>query len=362
MANCCEYSPCEELNTIRFMKDLVNATPVRDCFTISAGTSADTCCDGTDADNYVPRYSMLTGGIFANVRSTNDANPNLDKNGFTYAEPTVINGCCTGDTQENEALMKSQVGFEYTIPEGNRCDITTPPSDYCNPTFTVTETQTYTRHRFICNMTDGGVVETTQPSVSPKTIPHPGTLTPSFAYSGGTDGNHGNRSWSVTYTPYTVSGLTKVDDSACISSISSKTTVNFDGYGFGFTVTCPDIVPCEGGVYTIVEVSGVKCQNDLKLDIEYTNIEDLSTSTWEFGNDPVKIEIPQNNSGKAKGFIKITPTVNGIEESGNTVNCEFERQQCGWTPSFLSASSCSVLTIEGWTWENPNRNEKEHKY
>lgn len=353
MANCCDYSPCEELNTIKFMKDLVNATLVRDCFTISAGTSADTCCDSTDADNYVPTYSQLTGRTFAPLRSTDNDNPNLDINGFIYAEPTVINGCCTGDTQENEALMKSQVWFEYTEPSGNTCVITDEPSS-CDPTFVVKETQGYTRHRLTCNVESGVIDETTQPIF--KWVEHKDTLTKEFT-SGGTGGN---RSWSVTYIPYTVSGLTKVDNSICISGKSSSATVELDGYEFGFTFTCPPpIVPCEGGEYTI-KVSGVTCENDLRLDIE-TEIEDLSASTWTWTDNPeITITIPQNNSGKTEGKIKITPTVNGIVESGNTVNCEFRREQCGWTPSFSSASSCSVLTIEKWTWNREN--EEEHKY
>lgn len=355
MANCCDYSPCEELNTIKFMKDLVNATLVRDCFTISAGTSADTCCDGTDADNYVPTYSQLTGRTFAPLRSTDNDNPNLDINGFTYAEPTVINGCCTGDTKENEALMKSQVWFEYTEPSGNTCVITDEPSA-CSPSFTVTETQGYTRHRLTCNVESGVIDETTQPIT--KTVRHSSELTKKIT-SGGTDGN---RSWSVTYIPYTVSGLTKVDNSSCISGKSSSATVELDGYEFGFTFTCPPaIVPCEGGVYTI-KVSGVTCQNDLSLKI-VTDIEEHSENIWTWTDNPeIPITIPQNNNGKTGGTISIIPTVNGIEESGNTVNCEFERQQCGWTPTFLSASSCSVLTIEEWTWENSDRKQKEHKY
>lgn len=351
MANCCNYSPCEGLNTIQFMKDLVNATQVKNCVTIRPGTTAATCCDGTDIEsNYIPRYSQLTGGTFAPVRSTNNANPNLDKNGFTYEVPTVIDGCCTGDTQANEALMKSQVGFEYTIPAGNRCDITSQPSDYCNPTFTVTETQTYTRHRFICNGTDGGVVETTQPSVSPKTVLHQGTLTKNYNYDG-------NQSWTVTYDDYRVTGETIVNDnSSCVPSITSETTVTFGGYSFSFTFDCPNSVPCDGDDYTIT-VNGTKCNNDLSLEIICIDIEGYSTPIeWHHGDENVTISIPRNEGGKTSGTIRIIPTVNGDTDSSWEINCPFDRQLCEWSPSHSNDGECGPF-LTAWVWDEPNEHE-----
>ncbi len=350
MANCCEYSLCEGLATIGFMRSLI-PNEMNSCIEVSAGTIVSTCCGNVSESDYVPKYSELTGGTFAQVRSTNDDNPNLDKNGFTYVAPTVINGCCTGEAQENEALMKSQVGFEYTVPAGNMCVVTSQPLDYCNPTFTVTEIQSYTMHRFICNGTDGGVIEATQPIVKTVEVEHQGTLTKKYNYDG-------NQSWTVTYDDYRVTGETIVNDnSSCVSSISSETTVTFSGYGFSFTFDCPNSVPCDGGNYTIT-VNGTKCENDLSLEIICTNIEGYSTPIeWHHGDENVTISIPHNNEGKTGGAIKVIPTVSGETNVSWEVECPFTRSLCEWSPSYVTSDDCSIYNTFDWVWDGPNTTE-----
>lgn len=335
MANCCNYEPCEGLVTVGFMKLMVNATPVSNCTSVSIGTTATSCCDGTtNGDNYIPKYSEITGGTFAPIREIG-SNPSSDKNGFTYVLPTFVNSnCCTVDVNQ-EALTKRHITFEYTWAEENDLQLTSNP-EHCDPSYEVTETRTFTRHTIACNGSNGTPIEVNTSSID-TTVTHTGTLTRNITRNGD--------NWTVSFATDTVYGETV----AQCNRVETYSTVDLDSYTFGISLDCPSSsIPCEGGSFTLARIEGTECSSDLSLSVTCDN-DDVTTT---INDSSITIDVPQNNTGYDTCKVIITPTVWG--ETQGSIECTFNRERCGgWSPS-VTANTCNVFDATiSWSSQDP---------
>ena len=338
MANCCDYKSCEGLVTIGFMKNLVNATPVSGCVTISAGTTADTCCDETtNGDNYVPTYHELSANTFTTARRSTPTNPSNDKNGFTYTVPTFSGSDCCEVSIDKEALMVSGITFGYTVAEDNVLVITANPTT-CDTTYGWRETKVYSRHTL--GLTCSGETSTET------------TATTSYTYTDSltrqvTDVS--DRSWNVSFVPNTITGKTV----ASCNSVSSSTTVELNGYSFGITINCPSSsVPCEATSYNMITVDQLQCAEDLSLVISSDDIPNFQEITWDGSQGTgastvIPVEIPRNSNNKSSGTITITPTVWDVPKQ--PIECVISRTICStnWDAT-INCKNCSVFnsTVE----------------
>jgi len=347
MANCCDYSLCEGLATIGFMRSLI-PNEMNSCVKVSAGTIVSTCCGNVSESNYVPKYSQLTGGTFAQVRSINDANPSLDENGFTYVAPTVINGCCTGDTQENEALMKSQVGFEYT--SAVTCShINLIKPTYCNLNYGLTVRKEWDRHRYECDANSSGNIKHSVTPVIDESEQISSSLTRTIKEVSSGDRHE-----------YTFSfNSVKVDSvitAPCSDSKSASTPFSAETYTRGFSLICPGLVPCEGGEYTIATIDKMECDGEISLEIT-CNIEGTPETYTLVGSSSstgeTKITIGKNNDKRTSGSISVKATVWGQEFN---YSCPFDRSLCEWSPVIIKSTDCSIFT-NNWEWKGPNEHE-----
>ena len=175
MANCCDYSLCEGLATIGFMRSLIPSV-MSSCVTVKNGRTATTCCGNMSEANYIPKYSeIIDGNTFAPLRVT-ASTPSDDVNGFTYVTPTLVTtNCCTGDTLANEALMKSQLGFEYTSPVSCSFINKIEPMP-CDLTYKATVLKQWERHRYECDANSSGYIKHTVTPVTNTSEQRSGTL------------------------------------------------------------------------------------------------------------------------------------------------------------------------------------------
>lgn len=343
MANCCnDYTSCQALASIEYMKELVSATPLSDsCIEIQTPSSVSSCCDDVESIHYVPTYSELSGSTYAPLRSLNDSNPTEDVNGFIFTEPTLDNndGCCEISLGE-KSLTKSEVSFGYTSAITNTMEITTPPSA-CNLNYVVTETRGYERHTLTCDENDNISDSVSTTSI---TIEHKGELDRNVNQVDRTN------NYEISFIPRTESGETI---SQCGDSVSSITAVTLESYTVGFSFDGINVeVPCEGGTYTAATISALTCDEDMSL-VVTLDIGDGNDRTYEVSgsteNDvDVEIQIDRNDNGYTSGHISITPIVWG--KSGKTVSDTFIRQTCAWSPIISKSSNCCPLVYEE-DWE-----------
>lgn len=358
MANCCEYSLCEGLATIGFMRTLI-PSEMSSCVSVSNGRTATTCCGNMSEANYVPKYSEITGHTFAPLRST-ASDPTNDVNGFTYTTPTLITTtCCTGDTLANEALMKSQLGFEYTSAISNSHESIKQPT-HCDFTYGLTVKKEWDRHRYECDANSSGNIKHSVTPVIDESEQISSSLTRTITEVSSGDRHEYTFSFnSVTVTSETIVTGTSTNpvSVSCGGKVTASTEFSLEPYTVGFSLTCPGDVPCDGGTYTIATIDQLECSDDISLAIE-CNIEGtpetytLNGSTSQSVTQ--EITIGRNNDGRTSGSISVTATT--ADGSTHTYSCTFNRRLCEWSPSYSQASDCSIYTFD-WTWNEPNETE-----
>ena len=364
MANCCDYSLCEGLATIDFMRSLI-PNEMNSCIEVSAGTIVSTCCGNVSESNYVPKYSEITGHTFAPLRVT-ASTPSNDVNGFTYVTPTLVpTDCCTGDTLENESLMKSQLGFEYTSAVTcSHIELTEPT--YCDLNYKLTVNKEWDRHRYECDENSSGNISHTINSVTDSAETRSGTLISGVTEvtEGGSDNIH---EYKFSFKSVTVTSETTAH---CSETKTASTTFSLDDYTVSFSLNCPDSkVPCSGGTYknvVVIEESG-KCDGDIVLGVKYY-IDSLDEPTSAFTLSNLSdntlsgdMEVPLNDVSLSGGVISVDVSI-GNSAITETFSCEFERELCGWSPTYSKTKTCSVLSIDDWSWNHPDRKEHQHDY
>lgn len=348
MANCCEYSLCEGLATIGFMRTLI-PNVMSSCVTVKNGRTATTCCGDMSEADYIPKYSeIIDGNTFAPLRVT-ASTPSNDVNGFTYVTPTLVTtNCCTSDTLANEALMKSQLGFEYTSAVTcSHIDVTNPT--HCSLEYGLTVRKEWDRHRYECDANSSGNIKHTTNRVTDTSDTRSGSLIRTI-----TEGGSGNRhEYTFNFNSVTVTSETTAQ---CSENISASTTFSAETYTKGFSLICPDVVPCAGGTYTIATIDQMECDGEISLEIT-CNIEDTPETYTLVGSSgstgETKITIGRNNDGRTSGSVSVKATVWGQEFN---YSCTFSRNLCEWSPTVGTAEDCSVFTIP-WQWTEPNEHE-----
>lgn len=342
MANCCnDYSLCDGLTTIDFMRSLI-PNEVSSCVTVGNGRTATTCCGNISEGDYAPKYSELTGGTFAPIRVIADT-PSDDVNGFTYSTPTLVQtNCCTGDTLENIALKKSQLGFEYTSPVSCSFINKIEPAP-CDLTYKATVLKQWERHRYECDANSSGNIKHTVTAVSAESGSYSGTLSSEIEEIISGD----KYNYRFTFSSVTVSAETKVNNinPQCASVVSASTSFSLSPYTKGFSLICPGVVPCEGGEYTIATIDQMECNGEITLEIT-CDIEDtpeVYTLVGSSGSSVSQlITIGENTNSKTGGTITVKANVHG---SVYTHSCPFERETCQPTPptpTVLSSEGCSI--------------------
>ena len=358
MANCCDYSLCEGLATIGFMRSLI-PSEMSSCVPVSAGTTASTCCGNMSEDNYIPKYSEISGGTFANLRVT-ASTPSNDVNGFTYVTPTpVTTNCCTGDTLANEALMKSQLGFEYTSAVTcSHINVTNPT--HCSLNYGLTVKKEWDRHRYECDANSSGNIKHTTTRVTDDTSDtRSGCLDRTV-----TEGGSGNRhEYTFSFNSVTISSETTAQ---CSEEITASTTFSASTYTKGFSLICPGIVPCEGGEYTIATIDQMECDGEISLEIT-CNIEGTPETYTLIGSSgstgETKITIGENHDGRTGGTISVKATVWGYRDCSNVYHefnysCPFDRDKCEIGPEIQG--ECGELWNVEECWKDQSSGIKEY--
>ena len=343
MANCCDYSLCEGLATIGFMRSLIPSV-MSSCVTVKNGRTATTCCGNMSEANYIPKYSeIIDGNTFAPLRVT-ASTPSDDVNGFTYVTPTLVTtNCCTGDTLANIALKKSQLGFEYTSPLSCSFINKIEPMP-CDLTYKATVLKQWERHRYECDANSSGNIKHTVTTVSAESETYSGTLDSKIEEIISGD----KYNYRFTFSSVTVSAETKVNNvnPQCASAVSASTSFSAESYTEGFSLICPGVVPCSGiSGYTIATIDKLKCNGEITLEIT-CDIEDtpevytLVGSSGSSVSQPITIE--KNNNNRSGGTITVRANVCG---NVYTHSCPFERETCQPTPptpTVLSGEGCSI--------------------
>lgn len=348
MANCCDYSLCEGLATIGFMRSLIPSV-MSSCVTVKNGRSATTCCGNTTEADYIPKYSEITSHTFAPLRAT-ASTPSNDVNGFTYVTPTLVTtDCCTGDTLANEALMKSQLGFEYTSAVTcSHINIIEPT--YCNLNYGLTVRKEWDRHRYECDANSSGNIKHTTNGVIDTSETPSGRLSRTITSNG--------NNYTFSFGSFTVTSETTAQ---CSERKSASTTFDLSPYTVGFSLICPSQVSCEGGEYTIATIDKLKCDDDISLEIT-CDIEG-STETYILNGSTtsassLEINIGRNDIGITAGTISVSARIGGNREGSftDTASCTFQRRLCEWSPSYGTSDDCSIYTLD-WVWDGPNVTE-----
>lgn len=348
MANCCDYSLCEGLATIGFMRSLIPSV-MSSCVSVNNGRTATTCCGNMTEANYIPKYSEITGHTFAPLRVT-ASTPSNDVNGFTYVTPTLVTtDCCTGDTLANEALMKSQLGFEYTSAVTcSHINVTNPT--HCSLGYGLTVKKEWDRHRYECDANSSGNIKHTTNRVTDTSDTRSGSLSRTIT------SNENN--YTFSFGSFTVTSETTAQ---CSERKSASTTFNLNPYTVGFSLICPSQVPCEGGKYTIATIDKLECDDDISLEIT-CDIEG-STETYILNGSTtstssLEINIGRNDIGRTSGTISVSATIGGNREGSftDTASCTFSRSLCEWSPVIIDSTDCSIFTYD-WKWNEPGEHE-----
>ncbi len=288
MANCCDNNTCEELVTYGYLKKLSS-----DAFAIPIGKK----------EGDAPKYSDFSGTTSViPKRSTDAQNADNDVDGFTYPSSlSLIDSKCSVNASEL-ALYKAQIGYEWTTkkaePNGGKT------ATYCDLTYVQDTKTTWTRNRRSCNGGDDineTVVE---------------TITANTSDSG---------EWTRTVT--TSKTNTHMDFEVSFQNGSGLNT-----YKYGFDVTCPSSIGCEGGTCTVKISGSSHCASDLSVAVASSNIENYNGETFTTSdsdatlNKTITITVPKNDGDKTSGSFTVTPTVWGTTYGAMTFT--FNRGIC----------------------------------
>lgn len=372
---CCSGVTCNGLLTVGYMENMIPSTH---CFRMKrGGTSYNGCCGEVSSSFTVVNYDQASGATYAELRYTNNSDPNDDTSGFIFNldERNTANQCCQ-TILKNTILKRSEAFFEYTIAKNNEFTAITEPK-ICDTSYSVDELKTYDRHSVYCD--GNGTTDTTDPiSV---------TDTHTDSSDGSITKNYGEiasqtRAWTVSFDPSskTITGLTTDD---CGHSFSDSVTWTFPEYIVGydrigefdsdFRNGNKPKVPCAGRIYKFVYSANTVCSSDFEITYEILSegqdystddsitVTSSTTSHSSIGNEDdrkaeidvitVTINIGQNKNSKNNGSIKINTSVNG--DSYEDVY-EFDRELCAWTAGDTSdPEGCSGYWPEIVNWSNP---------
>ena len=354
MANCCgTLLNCDELVTIQYMRDLVNASRVSQCVTVNGGQIPIGSCCEVASNEYIPRYGELSGltSTIAPIR-VEDSNPENDRNGFKYTlDSHATSDCCDGDITVNANLKKSEISFNTTSAISDVHTIVKEPI-HCDLNYQVKETKKWQRDSYSCK--SDGTILITSTDVSGETT-HSDTMRRNVSSSSTSSDYY----WDITFDDVDVTTSISAD---CSNSYSDSTQFTLEGYQLRVNVDLPSAILCEEQSYTAATVYSGECSNEITL----TAIWEIDNQTTEIvvGNTtsesvPLVISATRNEHKQLETYITISATVYGqtVEIVPRT---KIDRMPCEWTPTPSSSDGCSVYTVDGWQWNHEN--EEEHPY
>lgn len=352
MANCFEIIECNELATIKYMRNLIPSS-IGSCTSVSAGTVIPTTCGGNPLEeNYIPKYSELDNETFAPKRVTNDSDPSQDVNGFIISAPTLVSSSCGSVAQDDEALMKSQISFGATSASSVSHNNISMPSA-CNTSWSLDIVKTWGRVTYSCN--NGSITPSTQ-SIT-KNESNSGELSKSYSPSFSSGSTSAKTTWDVSFDSHVET--TTISD-RCGGTASTSTTFSVNSYNISGLVEWPSgMVPCNPGTAKIdFTISNGDCPDEMQLEVTASTIDGITAGT--IISNTTSINIGRNERNVTREEMTIVPIVNGSRKSGDEFTVEIQRGTCGYSsiPSFYGCSP--FATIEN-TWENlPD--QEEHPY
>lgn len=313
--------------------------------------------NGIDNSFYVPTYSEISDDIYADLRSLNDNNPNLDASGFIYEAPSADTSCCNINLSD-KALRKSELSFGYTEVSGNTFGNIMPPTQ-CNLTFSATEYRGYYRHIVSCS--GDTVIDDKFPITIG--ISHSSAFTNSETLQNhdinGENEYDGNASetWTIDFSPSEIvfNGITEND---CGSAKTSSTSASIPSSGVGYEFVNGETpsssqIPCDGKTF---EISVRTLCNYIQI----TNITNSSYINGVLSDDNTveingnQIRFKRNDNASPGGIIKV---VVKVLENTYTFKYEYTRRLCEWSPKEYTSEGCSIFAYN-WEWTEPN--EEQH--
>lgn len=366
---CCTGATCDGLLTLGYMESLMT-----NCKTLKKGGTAYNGCCNASSSSTVVNYNQATSGTYANIRSTDNTNPNNDISGFNFTVPSNRRNsdCCSVSNTGNTILKKSEATYGYTEASGNTLSVVTRPSA-CSLGYSVTETRGYKIYTKNCS---GNSSSTTSVTVS-----HSGEITKNYTKE------QNNTKWNVSFGTATITGLTSDD---CGHQYTSSTALTVGGYSVGYTLSsgwttyCKSggsvpKVPCNGADFIMEYSANTNCANDFSIafsgksdsnecPIQLTSQEsplscDTTIKASISSGSPITVggasivvytvtfKIGTNSGSHSKGSFKIAVTIGGNTE---VYECEYDRELCAWTAGTVRSSQyCNGYWPCITDWTNP---------
>lgn len=328
---CCSGGTCDSIVTIGYMREMAkkrlaygSSTP---CVSVSNATSFSSCCTA-DESAYTPTYREITGGTYASVRALDNSNPVNDANGFSSYTQTVDTNCCSISVNE-KVLPHSALTFGYTEIYGVSLNATTTPSE-CNPSYVITQTDTFRRHTFGCS--NDSIVEisssTTAVTLSSKTIR--GSLTKTYgeiSSAGESTITVNGDSWSRTTTD------------SCGYSKSDSISFASSSYTASVTLDCSEKIECEGG--NVEATINDPCGDEVSILSVRLNTEEPVVSS--ITSNKLTVSIPRNNDNNTNTVLYVEIQ---IGDKTKELSCTLDRDICKVTPKPITDIDCGIFPGE----------------
>lgn len=318
MANCCSHTPCQELVTVKYLKE---AFPLQTaCTTINDAQEYDACCGRSDGGNYV-----VTKNFNIPIRVIN-VNPNEDIDGFTISGTTGKTSCCGNLSADNHCISKSMVTFGTTVLKSSALSFTATTG--CNPTYTVVKTDAYDRKTYGCNSDNGEPAERTTEEVTKDTVICSDV---SFTKTVETSANI----FEITFSADEVTSSTE----RCGVSITSTTTPTAEGYEITINLEEPIEIPCTGQSNVLfATIDGDEC-NEVEIDTV------SGAESAQLDTNKIIIDFGHSNN-------EMTTTVGitlNVEGQTLTLEASYGRTPCEYSPNIEPNNSCGVFWYdESW--------------
>lgn len=262
MANCCSGSPCDALVTIGKMKMLKdNASS---CISVTSHSGYNGCCP-TGGDSYVPTYSELENGTYAQVRQTY-YNPEYDEDGFFIDSSGTSIG-------QNECVKQEFLYFGKTVPTSINL-LSSIDYDACDSSnnetahVTIRQINNFERHKYRkCDgdefMTD--IVDNVSYEITERRVDCYKTYSSNSAETSYNDDKTYTDVCEVFYNPssVTISGSASSDCSRYIEAHSGVT--NLRQYLVSVTVQYKTKYNCGGGDIFIRKYNDHECEHDVSI-------------------------------------------------------------------------------------------------
>ena len=334
MANCCSHTPCQELVTVEYLKSFLQLSP---CITINDGQGYDACCGTYGGDNYV-----VTKAFRMPTRNVVDGNPSQDTDGFEIIGIVSSSTCCGDHLEGNSCIPKSGLTFGRTVLTASTLNASISYDEPCNPTYSVTKTDTYVREKYECNGTDGTHVKVEEVNTS---VTSSVKSDESFTKNVAVDENENK--FNISFTANEITSSTQ----HCGVTLTASTTPTANGYTIEVRPQSPIEIPCIGEDNVHFATIDGACSSDVEID----GSSGVTSATIDKEN---KVMV---NFGHSEGYSKTNVKVSfKLNTAILTIEQEYTRSSCGFTPTITPDNTCGVFWYNE-SWDNA-QNVVYHPY